>query len=171
MQRLSEADFEGVFRLLETSFPLEEYRTREEQRALLSEPAYTLFGIKEEDRVIAFMAVWELPELLFIEHLAVDPAYRNGGMGAGMLREIVEMSDTTVCLEVEPPRTEMAARRIGFYRRNGFFLNEYPYIQPAMSKGRNPIPLQVMTGGHAVDREEFENIKNRLYTWVYKVKE
>ncbi len=170
MQRLSESDFEEVFRLLEIAFPEDEYRTYEEQKTLLSEPAYKLYGIKKGDTLIAFTAVWDLTSLLFIEHLAVNPAFRNGGIGAGLLQELIRMSDKTVCLEVEPPQTEMAVRRIGFYRRNGFFLNAYPYIQPAMSAGRNPVPLQVMTHGHAVDLDEFETIRNLLYERVYKVK-
>ncbi len=169
MQILDRADFDKVFWLLETSFPTDEYRTYEEQKALLCDPAYRICGIKESDDVIAFVAVWGLDSVLFIEHLAVDPAYRNGGIGARLLQEMVRLSEKTVCLEVEPPLTEMAVRRIGFYKRNGFFLNEYSYIQPAMSKGRNPVPLQVMTYGRAVDEEEFEEIRKLLYERVYKV--
>lgn len=169
MERLNASHFEQIFQILESSFPTDEYRTREEQKALLFDPAYRLYGAREADRVIAFIAVWELDAVLFIEHLAVHPACRNGGIGAGLLRQIVDQSDKTVCLEVEPPLSQMAARRIGFYKRNGFFLNEYPYIQPAMSKGRNPVPLMVMTYGHPVEEASFEQIKSTLYKEVYKV--
>ena len=65
------------------------------------------------------------------------------------------------------PETVLAARRIAFYERNGFFLNDFPYLQPPLSNGRDPVPLRVMTSGRAVSREEFERIKALLYTRVY----
>ncbi len=170
MERLNRADFEKVFCIMEKSFPLEEYRTYGEQKALLLENAYQIYILHDEDgeSVIAFIAVWEWEKLLFIEHFAVDPSRRNQGVGKEMLCEIVSASDKTVCLEVEPPDTEIAARRIGFYKRCGFFLNEYAYMQPSISNGRSPIPLQIMTYGRAISKDEFAEIKDTLYTRVYK---
>ena len=52
MQRLSEADFAAVFRLMEIAFPEDEYRSYEEQKNLLAEPAYKLFGIKTADTLL-----------------------------------------------------------------------------------------------------------------------
>lgn len=104
-----------------------------------------------------------------IDHLVVNPKYRNEGIGTKALNELVGMLDKTVCLEVEPPEGEMACRRIGFYQRNKFFLNEYSYMQPPMSKGKNAIPLLIMTSGGEVDEKNFEQIKTTLYTEVYKI--
>lgn len=73
-----------------------------------------------------------------------------------------------VCLEVEPPDNEMASRRIDFYKRNNFFLNNYPYTQPPISTGRNPIPLLIMTHGRHINNIEFAKIKEELLTKVYK---
>ena len=64
----------------------------------------------------------------------------------------------------------MKKRRIGFYERNGFFLNEYPYVQPPISQGRKPVPLMIMTSGAAISEKEFEEIRNTLYKEVYKIK-
>ena len=64
----------------------------------------------------------------------------------------------------------MAKRRIAFYERNGFFLNKYDYIQPPMSKGKNPVPLLVMTSGGKVSAKRFDEIKKCLYREVYKKK-
>ena len=68
------------------------------------------------------------------------------------------------------PENEMAVRRIGFYKRNGFFLNEYPYLQPAISKGGNEVPLLIMTYGRNITKEEFEALREVLYRIVYKRK-
>ena len=70
---------------------------------------------------------------------------------------------------MEPPETEPAVRRIGFYRRCGFFLNEYPYLQPPLAPGRSTLPLLVMTTGGPVSRPQFEQIRDVLYARVYRI--
>lgn len=62
----------------------------------------------------------------------------------------------------------MAKRRIGFYKRNKFFLNDYPYMQPSISAGKVAIPLLIMTTGGTVDEVTFEQMKDTLYAKVYK---
>lgn len=170
ISRLALKDFDKVYRLIEISFPEDEYRTYEEQKALLDDPIYNIYVLPGEngDTIMAFIAVWEFDSFAFVEHFAVDPAYRSMGLGSKVLREIIDAVQKMVCLEVEPPHNELALRRIRFYERGNFFFNEYPYMQPAISKGRNPIPLFIMTFGRAVDENEFSIIKRELYTKVYK---
>ncbi len=169
IEKLKIQDFDRIYNLMEMSFPSDEYRTYDEQKALLNNPAYSIYVLYNEYQEIkAFIAVWEFNKFAFIEHFAVNPEHRNGGVGAYILNEMVEMLGITVCLEVEPPETEMTSRRIGFYKRNNFFLNEYPYMQPSISRGKNAIPLFIMTSGGKVDEEIFEQIKCTLYTKVYK---
>ena len=163
-------DFDKVFRLIEISFPKDEYRTYDEQKALLDNPAYEIYIYSDDDIIKAFIAVWKFDSFVFIEHFAVDPIYRNSGIGSEFLRESVRVFGKTVCLEVELPNNEMASRRIGFYERNNFFLNKYPYIQPPISTGRNPVPLLIMTSERPVNDMEFRRIKEILYSQVYKVK-
>jgi len=172
LQKLTVQDFESIYRLMEASFPPTERRTKEGQRALFeNEPAYCVYGTKNErtNDVEAFLAVWLLESILFVEHFAVAPALRGQGYGSRLLAELSSMTRKTLCLEVEPPETEMAVRRIGFYRRNGFYLNEYPYMQPSLAKGEPSIPLLVMTFGSAVSEQEFLQIRNSLYKNVYHV--
>lgn len=171
MEVLNDVDFEQIFALLKSSFPPEERRTYAEQRALLSKPLYRIYGKKDtgSDAIVAMAAVWELEDLVFIEHLAVNPNYRNGGVGAEFLEELVQQFSNMICLEVEPPMTELARRRIGFYERNGFCYNAYPYMQPSISKGRSPIALKLMTYGHTISTEEFEQMRDVLYRIVYGV--
>lgn len=84
-----------------------------------------------------------------------------------MLNDVVALLNKRVCLEVELPDNEMASRRIAFYKRNNFYLNEYPYMQPPMSLGKKAIPLFIMTSQSKVSEEEFDKIKALLYTKVY----
>ncbi len=166
---LSESDFDAVYSLMSKSFPKDEYRTYSGQKALLKKSEYKIYGVKADSGELqAFAAVWAVGEMAFLEHLAVDPSLRGHGMGADILCDLVHLLGKTIFLEVEPPADELTERRIGFYRRNGFFLNEYPYVQPPLSHGKQPVPLLIMTYGKAVSKREFENIKESLYARIYQ---
>ena len=171
LKQLGPEKFDTVFALMEESFPRDEHRPYEGQKALLSNPSYKIYVPEEEEKLIAFMAVWCLSEFLFLEHFAVAPAWRNRGLGGRLLSELSALSGKRVVLEAEPPIEEMARRRIGFYVRNGFSLNSHPYYQPALTEELSPVPLQLMTTGGTLGQEEFERIKNILYSEVYHYKE
>ncbi|WP_418452609.1 GNAT family N-acetyltransferase [Candidatus Ventrimonas sp.] len=163
LQRINETDFPEIYRIMQASFSDDEYRPYDEQLALFEEPEYRIYYMPA-----GFLAVWEFESFIYIEHFAVDPALRNSGTGSAMLQELVKQYQKPICLEVELPEDELTRRRIGFYERNGFVFNEYPYIQPPISKGKSPVPLRIMTYGEAITRETFEAIKNVLYRSVYK---
>lgn len=160
-------DFDTIFSLMEVSFPKDEYRTRDEQLALFDRPQYRVYLYCVEGAIRGFAAVWTLDGVCFLEHLAVDPRFRSHGIGGRILRELLALYGGRVCLEVELPETELAVRRIGFYERLGFSLNRYPYLQPAMSKGQNAVPLWIMTSWGRIEREEFETLRDLLYHEVY----
>ena len=182
LQRINETDFPEIYRIMQASFSDDEYRPYDEQLALFEEPEYRIYYMPAigMERVgnhsignftmhaAGFLAVWEFESFIYIEHFAVDPALRNSGTGSAMLQELVRKYQKQICLEVELPEDELTRRRIGFYERNGFVFNEYPYIQPPISKGKSPVPLRIMTYGEAITRETFEAMKNVLYRSVYK---
>lgn len=165
-------DFDRVFEIIEKSFPRDEHGTYEEHKKLLSDPAYKIYILADdESRAIkGFMSIWDLEKAAHIDHFAMAPEFRNGGNGGKMLQDMLKHLDKMITLEAEPPENEMAVRRIGFYKRNGFFLNEYPYLQPAISKGGNEVPLLIMTYGRNITKEEFEALREVLYRIVYKRK-
>ena len=172
LTKMSEEEFEQVYRIMEASFPPDEHRPYEEQQELMENLNYQIYVVKEADNFLeiqGFMAVWQFDGLSFIEHFAVDSKYRNTGLGSRMLCEIREHLTGRICLEVELPENDMAKRRIEFYQRNGLYYNDYPYIQPAISKSRNPIPLRIMTSGGVVSQGEYQEIRDILYREVYRV--
>ncbi len=169
MQRLTQNDFDALFSLMEKSFPADEYRGRAAQKALFADPDYAVYGIKDGADVKAFISTWRFDDFAFVEHFAVNPRFRNNGVGGKMLNELIARLNKTVCLEVDPPETDIARRRIGFYERNGFFLNTYPYEQPPMAAGKKSVKMHVMTSGAAADERRFQKIKSALYEKVYRV--
>lgn len=168
LKRLSISDFPKVYELMEQSFPTEEYRSYEGQLALLNHEGYKIYGeIDDGGELRAFLAVWELTDYLFIEHFAVRGKDRNKGLGSVLLQEMRELYNVPHCLEVELPEGELSRRRIGFYERNGFYLNRFPYEQPPLGPGRNAVPLHLMTTGKTIGYEEFRSLKEELYNVVY----
>lgn len=167
LKKMNPDDFDKVFAIMQKSFPSDEYRDYQGQKQLLKETVYTVYVFEEDDIIKAFISVHRLNDFAFIEHFAVNPVYRNLGIGSAMLSELKNMLDCQLCLEVELPETDIAVRRIGFYKRNGFYLNNYPYIQPSFSPDKNPVPLLIMTTGDPLDEEGFQRIKKTLYKDVY----
>ena len=171
LETLQVKDFDKVYSIMEESFPIDERRTYEEQKELLNNKLYSIYILSdiENDNIKAFIAIWQFDDFAFIEHFAVSSSYRNGGIGAFILQEVKKLLSCMICLEVELPEEEMAKRRIGFYERNGFYYNEYEYMQPAISKDRNEIPLRIMTTGGKVTEDRFNEMKDILYQYVYGV--
>lgn len=164
-------EFHQVFSLIEQSFPTDEYRTCEEHKELLKEKEYCIYvqhAPKIKD-ICAFLAVWQFADFTYIEHFATDPALRGLGIGSAVLHEVHQYFHKQICLEVELPNTDLAKRRIAFYERNGFFLNNYPYMQPPISKGKKELPLMIMTSNGQIDQKRFRQIQQTLYEKVYKV--
>ena len=163
-------DFDRVFEIIEESFPRDERGTYDEHKKLLSDPAYRIYILQDDESGVikGFMSVWDLGEEAHIDHFAMAPEFRNGGNGGKMLCDMVKHLGKMVTLEAEPPESETAIRRVGFYKRNGFFLNEYPYIQPAISKGGNEVPLLIMTYGRNITKDECNALRRVLYSKAYK---
>ena len=145
----------------------DERRKKEGQQKLLDEEKYELLGVRNEGGLLAFLAVWEFAEFVFIEHFAVSEKARNSGIGGKMLEELARQKAGKVVLEVELPEDSLKKRRIGFYERHGFTFNEYPYIQPPMGEDRHEIPLRIMSAPEPLSEDEFQSVRTELYESVY----
>lgn len=164
-------DFDKVFAILEEAFPPCEIRTREGQRALLEKPDYRLHVYPDESgEPAALLTAWEFEDFRYVEHLAVSGRLRGGGLGGRLVADYLKADARPVILEVEPPETEMAKRRIGFYQRLGFVLNGYPYEQPPLRETTGWCPLLLMSYPSPLSEEEFEAKKDTLYRRVYGVR-
>ena len=164
--RILKSDFEQIYNIMEEAFPENERRSKEGQLALFEDELYKIYSDKEKTVFIAF---WELSEYVFIEHFASLKSQRGGGIGGIFLKAFLEMCGKPAVLEVEPPLNEISKRRIMFYKRNGFNLNEYFYIQPPLGKDRDELELKIMTYPNALSQSEFMVLKNEIYEKIYKL--
>ena len=144
LEKMNPIDYERVYHILEKSFPVDERRPYDAQKALLEEPRYSIFVYKENGEIVGFLATWSLDGVVFVEHFAVLPSARNQGLGTKALALLAERHELIV-LEAEPPESELAVRRLGFYARAGLLPNDLPYLQPAYRKGEAPVPLLLLS--------------------------
>lgn len=171
MQRLGSNDTipEAVKSTYLGAFPENERRDWEDIAARIEtdDPIFSLHVIRKNDDAVGFVTTWRLPDALYVEHLAVYPDKRSGGIGSAVLAEITDIAGgKPVVLEVELPGvSDVARRRIEFYRRNGFTaMDQYPYFQPPYRPGGPTVPLMLMVTSPLPDPDRFVIM---LHTLVY----
>ena len=168
--KFDKRDFDQLYEILKESFPADELRSRQEHQELLDHPGYQVWAHYSGQELQGFLTVWDLDTVAFIEHFAVKSNCRNGGLGSRMLQALSQKMGKRLCLEAELPETDLAKRRLEFYRRNGFAVNTYPYLQPALEEGKCPVPLYILTTDGGINEEEFEKLVDQIYKAVYKGK-
>ena len=168
LRKMKETEFDTVYEILDKSFDHNEIRSAEGQKKLFNDRAYSVLV---NDDITAMLGVWDFDDIRYIEHLATDERVRNNGIGGLLLDEFINSKHTPVILEVELPGEEITDRRIAFYERHGFKFNNYDYIQPAMEKGKDPVPLRILSYPDHITEDTFNKYRKILYTRVYGCEE
>ena len=156
---------ESVYGAMEEAFPREERRTREAHAALANEPRYKIYMAEKDGERVGFITVWELDSFTFADHFVIFPAHRNKGYGSAVLQALAAHYPALV-LEAEPPEDPLKRRRLAFYRRNGFFENDYPYLQPSFHGPGAEVPLVLMS--YPAPLPDPESTAQALYAQVYR---
>lgn len=168
--KLNKQEFDEVFKLMQKSFPESEYYNYEKQLGLMDEDEYTIHTkFDENGNLMAFVALWNFPNFVFIEHLAVNPDCRGAGIGTKVMEEIIKKYAKPIVLEIEPPQNDITTKRCRFYERLGFYICNFEYYQPPLRAGQKKLRLNLMNNSHPLSKDEFDSIKNCLYQKVYKV--
>jgi len=147
-------EFNRAWRLYKESFPVDERRRLGSQRRIMQRSMYHFDVIMDHHFFIGILLWWDFESVRYVEHLAVVQHLRGMQHGEHILKRFLSESDLPVWLEVEPPDNELRHRRIGFYRRVGFTLNEHAYTQPPYEKNSQPVPLLVMTYPEAITESD-----------------
>ncbi len=171
LQRITTADtalYTFMERLMETSFPPEEYRDLQELRTYTDNKNHFYNNIISEDEIpVGFITYWDFGTFCYIEHFAISPAKRNGGYGKKALEYLCRQLKCPMVLEVELPETEMSMRRINFYRRQGFVLWENHYEQPPYRVGNKSLPMLLMAYGNLSSERDYNKVRSLIYHDVY----
>lgn len=166
--------FDKIVELYKLSFPEVERREISQLKKLFTLKENMLMNaiLENDGEFLGLIVAWEFPKILYLEHLAILPTLRNGGIGRRVLERIKNITDKPQVLEAEPADDGMAGRRIEFYKRNGFEVIEKDYIQPSYRKGGETTPLWVMATASFSDAETKEivkTIKEEVYSNNYNI--
>ncbi len=165
-EKILPSDFPYIYKEMEKSFIKEEIRDFDDAVKVLENPLYSVYHIECDGEKVGFITVWELSEYYFIEHFAVYEAYRNKGFGKMAIEHFCK-THKNVFLEAKPPNTDISLRRINFYKRCGFCVNDFQYTQPSYRKGKDGIRLVVLSFGEILPCHT-KTVKE-LYTVVYGI--
>ena len=165
----SDPRYAAAERLLLDALPADERRPVDQQRDYTDHnPLFHPHIVMEGGAFAGLFNYWTLDGFIYGEHLATCPSLRGGGLGRRILDAFIRQAGQPIVLEVEPPTTDIAARRIGFYQRCGFTLWEHrTYIQPPYAAGLSPLPLLLMVHGNLDEEKDFGHICREIHTHVY----
>ncbi len=165
------AEYLFVESLLHSAFPEDERRDDDEQRRYtLDEDKFHTLLVSLDDEPVGLLTYWQFNGYRYIEHFAVSPQKRCGGLGGRIFTTFLESSNEPAVFEVEPPEmSELAKRRIDFYRRMGLKLWDTDYLQPPYRPGGAPLPLRLMASP-TLPQEKAPEITATIHRHVYNVK-
>ena len=72
-------------------------------------------------------------------------------------------------MEVEPIEDQLTKRRVEFYNRLGFKLNDYEYKQPPLQEGNEYLKLEIMSYPEKISKEEFLEFQDKVINNVYSI--
>lgn len=161
--------YQEALALYHISFPPHEQRESVSQTAILAHPAYHFDVVLDGTTFVGEVLYWEVGSFLYIEHFCILPQMRNRHYG----QKVLELLQTKpLILEIDPPVTDIAERRKGFYERCGFVANPYPHIHPPYHKGNHGHDLVIMSCPRMLTQNEYDNffvyLKDTVMHCVYE---
>ena len=134
------------------------------RRMIGATPAMHFNMIESDGELCGLFVYWDMGEFYYLEHLAVAPHMRNRKIGQQVLEHVETSLPGIRLLEVEPAEDELTARRVAFYRRNGYRIVDRSYVQPSYENFGDAAPLWIM-GNDTPERlpEFIERIKKEVY--------
>ncbi len=169
MRNINESEFNTAYDILESSFISAELKSREVLYKQWKTKEVEIALYETQGIISGVITLWEFSDFVFAENFAVKKDFRNKGIGATLLRDVInEYTGKRIILEVEPPKNEIQKRRIMFYERNGFTLSPFGYTQPPLRENAEKVELLIMHTGKDLTEEEFKSIRNDVFRVVYK---
>ncbi|KAA6335082.1 hypothetical protein EZS27_016643 [termite gut metagenome] len=158
--------FSSFWTIYESSFPLSERRSLDDQIRIFSNETYFLEVWEENGKVVGFIGWWDCDDLRFVEHYAIHTDCRSNGYGSRFLSGWIAKSDIPVLLEIEPVVDEITQRRHHFYRKLGFKDNTITHYQPPYHKETAALNLWLMSYPQPVSVESYEKFRLKQQTEI-----
>lgn len=169
--QIKSADDEHIEKLVSLyreAFPENQRHTEEDFKALLgTNPIFHCNAVLLNDSFVGFFNYWDFGWFVYAEHFAIEEAIRGNKLGEKVMKMMKPNGNIPMVFEVELPDTEIAARRIEFYRRLGYEIVPVDYLQPPYNQHGYYQDLYLMSDNVDFILENFEKIKETIYKQVY----
>lgn len=139
-------------------------------KLLTNEERFRLYVILYNEEYAGFITLWQFEGFYYVEHFAIDSAFRSGGIGSVAMTKVKDMLDTNIILEVEDPIDDLTKRRVRFYEALGFCIVDANYKQPPYREGDSWYDMKLMSFGELEMKKEYERVRDCIYEYVYNIK-
>ncbi len=151
-----------VWELYTTSFPIEEQRPYlQHKKAMLYSRFYPYVYTSGESELLAICFYWDFIDFKYLEHFAVNPNYRNRGIGSKIIKTLSQEEQPFI-LEIEPPVDVISKQRLRFYERCHFRQTNYTFQQLKYRKENDDVLLELLCNKN-FDNNLFEKFKHTIY--------
>lgn len=161
--------FDKAWELYEEAFPLNERRLFDAQVKLMSDSKYHFDILIDNNQLIGFLLWWNLETFRYIDHFATSKQLRNKGYGKLIIENFINSNDKPILLEVELPVSELNKRRIKFYERIGFKLNQHHYELPDFEGNQSPLELKLMTYPSLISKKDVEQFVKNCHPIIFDI--
>ena len=168
LKNISDKHFDKAWKLYEDAFPMEERRLLNEQINVMKKSNYHFDIIFDKNKLIGILLWWNFETLRYIEYFATSTEQRNKGFGKQIIENFMDNDDKSSLLEVELPYSMINQRRIGFYERVGFKLNQHYYEIPPFKEGNKPLPLLLMSYPASLTATDVEQFTKIYHPIIFK---
>lgn len=162
--------FDDAMKIYQASFPIFEQRTLKKQIEALEDEMYYSTIICENNTLIGLIFYWKYGKYTYIEHLAISPSLRGKNYGSKILKAFCEDNKDTI-LEIDNPIDEISIKRLNFYSKIGFKLQDFEHIHPPYRQEYDGHNLKIMSFNRDLSKEEYEEFNAFLKTNVMKYSE
>jgi GNAT superfamily N-acetyltransferase len=168
LKNISDNYFQDAWKLYEDAFPFEERRSLNNQSKVLQIDNYNFEVLIDKDQFIGFILWWDFETHRYIDHFATALERRNKGIGKLILNKFIDSDDKSIILEVELPTSKINERRIKFYERVGFKLNQHHYEIPPIKEDELPLQLLVMSYPNMISEKEVNLFVEKYHPIIFK---
>jgi len=117
-----------------------------------------------ENEFAGFTIIGENQNLIYFMYFAICENFRNQGLGKQIVNELVINSSKPIMLAAEQPNSEIAKRRIEFYKRNGFQLLDFGIRE-------GDVTYQCLGTSKDIEIKDYNQIVingfGKLYFWLF----
>lgn len=169
LKNISDNYFQEAWKLYEDAFPFEERRSLDNQSKVLQIDNYNFEVLIDKDQFIGFILWWDFETHKYIDHFATALEQRNKGIGKLILNKFIDSDDKSIILEVELPTSNINERRIKFYERVGFKLNQHHYEIPPIKEDQSPLQLLVMSYPNFISEKDVDLFVEKNHPIIFNM--